>query len=538
MIVSERKYIINSIFSLIVVSFVYLSVLTFTRYTIMSGIDKFEYALTKVSPSGLCPAIDKNEEYIEKSEIRSSLSIHPWQDIEIANNIYEFFSRIHDYDSCIIEKNGVVSVWEKGIGIEDGRKYVRHLGWWGPDGFSADSATGLGNFPSDIKVVPLPIVQAFDENTENFRREAKYRLFDNVSKCLYILKLTENYISNTITGEVVVGPENPDIGQVLQIADSDFCIYGGIKGFADGAVFIPPQKKSAANELTDTTVSGLTYVIDNTGNIYQLNEENLKFDYFSGKLPAAPTKMLQYIATPLTQSHRHNWQNGYSSTTGQYAGLAVASCQLNGKVTLEIFDTEGKSVGSDIKHVFPAKDTTPDWYDNYMIPTEACYGISFHLLSYLMADAIPADEIMENMLAMPYSYAARTVLVADYGYAGLRMVLLLCLLNYVFFIYLLRRSFVRSGLPGGYFKYWAILIVLLGPMAYIAYQLTRPGIKQVTCPNCGQNRRPDQDNCLNCKAPWQLPHLEPVGWVIVGQASCLSPKLPEKLAKPFDSVET
>jgi len=70
----------------------------------------------------------------------------------------------------------------------------------------------------------------------------------------------------------------------------------------------------------------------------------------------------------------------------------------------------------------------------------------------------------------------------------------------------------QVGLSKNMQTFWIIMVIFFGIPAYIAYRLTRPEMVLVSCRNCGQMRRPDQELCHQCKSPWLVPELVPPAW--------------------------
>ena len=73
----------------------------------------------------------------------------------------------------------------------------------------------------------------------------------------------------------------------------------------------------------------------------------------------------------------------------------------------------------------------------------------------------------------------------------------------------------RLGLSRLEGQLWTMGIFLFGLPAGVTYLLTRPKVTQVTCANCGRPRRPDMDRCHRCKAPWEVPELQPPTWRVL-----------------------
>lgn len=79
----------------------------------------------------------------------------------------------------------------------------------------------------------------------------------------------------------------------------------------------------------------------------------------------------------------------------------------------------------------------------------------------------------------------------------------------------LNRDAVQMGMPRNVRKAWILATIFLGLPAYVAYRMTRPKGSLVTCSNCGQGRRSDQDKCHRCSSVWEVPELTPPTWRVV-----------------------
>lgn len=79
----------------------------------------------------------------------------------------------------------------------------------------------------------------------------------------------------------------------------------------------------------------------------------------------------------------------------------------------------------------------------------------------------------------------------------------------------LNRDAVQMGMPRNVRKAWILATIFLGLPAYVAYRMVRPRGSLVTCSNCGQGRRADQDKCHRCSSAWEVPELTPPTWRVV-----------------------
>jgi hypothetical protein len=290
-------------------------------------------------------------------------------------------------------------------------------------------------------------------------------------------------------------------------------------------------------------------VLDASGRIDLLNSETLEFVGMAGRLaspaplfgfprPTRPEDVISYAAFPIGVSR------GNAGQGRAYAGCAVAtvSREVTG-LRLDVYDANGKSVGSDDMSFRPYVETTDGKITRgHAIPsTQAAYSYLpgaevltlakfalenlhppvFLLASYLAGPHLAATTGYRSLLLLPDSFVAMSARDTHAGSIGRSSrAFLLALPAFLLSLLLawrVTRDGTRLGLSKNARAAWVIGTVLFGLPTYITYRLTRPKVALVTCANCGAGRRPDREKCQRCGSPWAVPELVPPAWRVLGE---------------------
>ena len=541
---SDKKYIINSILSLVLIFIISLTALTAVRYFQLQSNQFWTSGNIRISPSGLDDKYDASKECTIKSLILSSNYTARFIP-ELFAEIYSILDNKNNYRSYRLEDNGLIKVQDYIYSNASGKKII-HLGWWGPNGFSENPDASLGRFPKNVIVYPYPTGKRIDAGTENDRFEAVGIAIDNKGKKIYKINSIRKIIAaensrfdekieyHTSVSDIPYGDitiTNLPFAEKIdpQTSNTDPAIgidSAGRKPTAE-ELNLQDQNSLKVMRMNGQTIEAVrmendnqlsTYsghmALDDQANIYKIDYHELTLKKVAS-LPARPEDLHMYTIQQFSRSkYIYNDDNHWDTEFISYAGSAVFSHHKDGTISLEVFDQNGKNIKKQShKTVLAAAERGT--YEFYLLGSEMFYGLGFHTAALLFSDMITPENIKESMIIMPYSFVSRALHQNDSRKSEMiTWAFTTAIINCIFFAYLLRHSYKKSGLPARYFKFWVIMIILLGPMAYIAYQLSKPGIKQVTCGNCGSNRRPDQDKCMHCNAGWQLPHLDPIGWSI------------------------
>jgi hypothetical protein len=288
-------------------------------------------------------------------------------------------------------------------------------------------------------------------------------------------------------------------------------------------------------------------VLDASGRIDLLDVDTLEFVGEAGRLPipatlfrsstaVTPDDVAAYCVEPIVVSH-HGASNSWT-----YAGCAAGALSRDATaMRLELFDPNGRLVTSKDTKLLrytgtgngqsPPRDTISSVRAAYFgvpgAPTltavkfalENLHPPVFLLSSYLAAPSFEATSAYRSLVLLPESFVAmqagdiRAGPIHRFYIAGLLMLPAIGLV--VLLASLVARDGMKVGLSKDARAIWIIGTVVFGLPAYITYRLTRPSIRLVTCPNCGQARRPDMERCHRCGSLWIVPELTPPAWRVV-----------------------
>ena len=290
-------------------------------------------------------------------------------------------------------------------------------------------------------------------------------------------------------------------------------------------------------------------VLDASGRINLLDVDTLEFVGEAGRLPipttlfpsgtvVTPDDIVAYCVEPIVVSQRG------VSNSWTYAGCAVGALSRDATaMRLELFDPNGRSVTFEetglLRYAAPG-NRQPARSGTISSVRAAYFGVPgaptltaakfalenlhppvFLFLSYLTAPTCEATAAYRSLVLLPDSFVAmkagdtRAGPVDRFFAAGLLMLPALGLA--MLLGSLVARDGMKVGLSKDVRAMWIAGTVVFGLPAYITYRLTRPGIRLVTCSNCGQARRPDMEKCHRCGSPWVVPELTPPAWRVVEQ---------------------
>lgn len=220
---------------------------------------------------------------------------------------------------------------------------------------------------------------------------------------------------------------------------------------------------------------------------------------------------------------------------GEYQGLAVACLDRNmQKAAIASFDNQGAKLQDNdsqnkIRNSQQVNYSTMDIANTLkQYPMASLYKVTKFLLEALnplavnMVSCYTAGEweaisSRQALFFLSDTYTGQTVLRDDNELtAGLHVIgfsLPVCLYSLVL-AWRVSKNAKQVGLSKNMQTFWIILVIFFGIPAYITYRLTRPEMVLVSCRNCGQMRRPDQELCHQCKSPWLVPELVPPAWQV------------------------
>jgi hypothetical protein len=285
--------------------------------------------------------------------------------------------------------------------------------------------------------------------------------------------------------------------------------------------------------------------LDASGRIQLLDVATLQFVREVARLPkpaalfapqaaVTPRDVAAYAVEPVAAFWRDGAQGEWF-----YTGCAVATLSADATaVRVEMFDPNGRTLASgetefvpyvqaDERRSGPA-DTVRRAY--FGVPGAApVTGLKFALeclhppvlllLSYFTAPRFEATAGYRSLLLLPNSFVAMKARDSRAGpmkrSADAGMLMLPSVILATLFAGLVARDGAGAGLTKNARTKWFIATLVFGLPAYITYRLTRPTIRMVTCRNCGQMRRPDQEACHGCGSAWVVPELTPPAWRVL-----------------------
>jgi hypothetical protein len=150
---------------------------------------------------------------------------------------------------------------------------------------------------------------------------------------------------------------------------------------------------------------------------------------------------------------------------------------------------------------------------------ESLQPAGFNILSYLTAHNYDGSKSQQAMFVRPNSYIA---MFANDNNEPFLIRLLVALLimgpSLIIGVLLGWRVGKRAkalGMSRRAVRLWTYGTIFTGVAGYLTFRFTKHAEAMVTCKNCGQLRRVEQDNCHNCKTNWQMKHLETASWRIL-----------------------
>ena len=276
-------------------------------------------------------------------------------------------------------------------------------------------------------------------------------------------------------------------------------------------------------------------VLDQSGTIYKLDLEKLELTDTLGRLPYP--------------YRRRGKSDGYTTDDlfayhvlpvfhkDQYKGLVAASLSRDALIaSLDVYGFEKETVqineefiesttlchqaAEEISFLDKASDQPGGplmFVMRYLL--ENLQSPIFSLASFFTADSFEAAAGHRALFILPNSFVAMPARYGHDRFIGRFFLALLIIspsiLLSVFLAWRVGRNATAIGLSRPARRYWIIGVYCLSLPAYITYRLTCPKIRMVTCPNCGNLRRPDMQICHHCNSPWHIPELAPPTWRVL-----------------------
>ncbi len=266
-------------------------------------------------------------------------------------------------------------------------------------------------------------------------------------------------------------------------------------------------------------------LLDDNAQIHLFDVEKMEIAGPAGYLPKPPSlfgypknfslnDVLDYDILPLSLRK----ENGEF----EYLGLFTASVSRDGTAEkLAVFDSEGKKAAQDMTkfriddksnsehvsmvHIFSTPGGPLVMTLKYFV--ENLHPPALHLLNILVSEKIHAGDAVTAIFVWPNSYAGIISRSAEPGFSGKTGQILMFLFPGLILCFHLsqqvRKDARRRGLNSSQTLLWSTAVFWFGIPGWLAYKFNRPAQTLVTCPDCGELRRPDLRLCHNCEKQWQ-----------------------------------
>ncbi|MCD4830976.1 MAG: hypothetical protein K8R02_04095 [Anaerohalosphaeraceae bacterium] len=408
----------------------------------------------------------------------------------------------------------------------------------GPDGIAAEPDKKLGRFINLITTSEMWI------NGDVFYNKALRQFFRIETK---VIETENGWQFDLANSKVIKGPQ-------LDIEKYDIVQIGRIKKGRLDLRFTPPmkefkkdapsnaQKRKNSSYNTNKHYSALdsyrTHLTDkilalsSDGTIYMVDDSTLEIVSIAGNLPMAstmlggaekpaPKNLFAYDVKPLV-------------VDGEYKGLMVASVSRdNTGVAVSVYDHNGKRLTTNYSRPKYTSRSRRGNYRNEGIENfcempggllvitlkyivENLYPAGANVLSYFFSDSFEATKGYSNIFIIPDSFPAmfgRESTGNKYGqFLGVLGIISPSILIGLFLSWRVVKDARAIGIDKSDRRFWLIATIILGLPGYISYRIARPKQTLVTCENCGQLRRPDEEICHHCKLVWSIPAMEKPVW--------------------------
>ncbi len=367
------------------------------------------------------------------------------------------------------------------------------IAYVGPDGFSKTTDESLGRFSGCfIKEKPS--------------RPAQTVIFDQKLRRFFRLDFVKQLVAK---GDELApdGQYNPV--QIDRIEKMPYAIV----------FHLSPKERQSSRQKKKPLFSNVILILDETGRIDRLDRKTLKFIGRAGDLhlPMSgyrpdikkPAKnLLAYKVVPLF-------------TDDEYAGMAVTNLGRDLlMLKMTFFDKDGRAANkrSSLGMMGFNRAGSPLYLvSRYLL--ENLHPPILSIAAFYTADSFEAISARQALFVNTNSF------IGMYGrdkgdshilrFFGAFLIISPSILLSVILSWRVARNATAVGLSRSARQYWRIGVICLSLPAYITYRLTCPKIRMVTCPNCGNLRRPDMQTCHHCNSPWYIPELAPPTWRVL-----------------------
>ncbi|MCK4886613.1 MAG: hypothetical protein KAS96_04445 [Planctomycetes bacterium] len=377
-------------------------------------------------------------------------------------------------------------------------KWSKRINYYiGPEGIGDEPTEQLGRF-----------IQPLTTKMKNTSKETTV-FYDKGLSRFFRIKITREEKTVTKGSELDAEKYNPVETGYGYVGTTYIPVHTGFKS-PEQVEEVNGTKKNVPVKLTTNASNKYLIVVNDNGRIDLLDTETLELKP-AGSLP-------EYSKL----------QHGYlirSAFFGDnYLGLIVLSISSDLRyMDTYVFDATGKKVDHKASELDEGKlpGGFATLWTGYII--ESLQPAGFNILSYLTAHNYDGVKSQQAMFIRPNSFVASLAReAANDKDAPYLLKLLAALLimgpSLIIGVLLGWRVSKRAkalGLSRRAVRVWTYGVIFTGVAGYLTFRFTKHAEMMVTCKNCGQLRRVEQDNCYGCKANWQMKHLKNVSWRIL-----------------------
>ena len=511
----QIKYIINiagtGILVILLLSIIFFWADKLWDSAVLDNTKQHNYDVT-ISPSGLIA----NEQSIEKEYAAKNEKYLPSGTIAFMNHncswvlgwlrdMEEEEAKLKNITLQVITDHGG-TYYDESMGLfinynlvkssEGQKRWIKKINFYiGPEGISDKPGEQLGRFVRPLikdDISHKKVVVFYDKGLRRFFR----------------VKISDAEKSVTKGAELDSETYNPVKISYKAITKFDRNILSN--GFREPYLFITQEngeKKRVADENSYTYASEKYLIVVNKNNIINLlDTETLELKY-AGRLPIYTKQQYSYSITPVFLN-------------GNYKGLTASTISSNFKyMDTFVFDATGEKVNDKESRLHEEKlpGGIASLLGKYII--ESLQPAGFNILSYLTAHNYDGSKSQQAMFVRPNSFIA--MFANDNNELFLiRLLVALVIMGPSLIIGVLLGWRVGKrakalGMSRRVVRLWTYGVIFTGVAGYLTFRFTKHAEAMVTCKNCGQLRRVEQDNCHNCKTNWQMKHLENANWRIL-----------------------
>ena len=374
----------------------------------------------------------------------------------------------------------------------------------GPKGMSLQSAANLGRFQLGRSVSYYPYTG----------REVVF--YDGQLRQLFRL----DFNTGTVTAGTIL-PEGESVVQMGPALQKNPELIGGLRltrpqklispeevnDYDPKDVLVEPQDRDGnlgsfawlGGDVRVGATHGQHLVLTSAGEIYKIDPQTAQLETAIDRLPKLGSgdtinELLAYTVLPVSIDH-------------DFAGIVVAAASRDTKRFHLRATAQGKETIVATNRTFHPENRLLLSPFLMMRAAEGLHPLGLSVLSRWLAPRVEALAGYRALFIVPNSGAIQAyldphndALAKQIGFfLGVVPQLILGLLIGSW----LRRETRNRGLKPSVCKGWLLAGIILGVPAYITYQLTRLRLPLITCNNCGQGRRADQDHCHHCKSSWE-----------------------------------